>query len=310
MSEVRDVKEDIMRKPAWIKFHMHITQDYGHVRNVLSKYRLSTVCAEAKCPNRGKCYSDGTATFLILGDICTRACRYCSVRKGMPQPLDPNEPLRVALASKELGLSFVVITSVTRDDLPDGGAHHYAETVRKVKEITGAKVEVLIPDFKGNMELVDIVMEAQPDVMNHNVEVVPRLFRNIRPGANYQQSLDILRYVKDHYPNAVVKSGFMVGLGENKDEVFKVLKDLYYAGVDIVTIGQYLRPSKQQIPVHRYVTPEEFKEYEEYGMSIGIPVVVSGPLVRSSYKAKESYEIIMKKRGDHYETGKIYAAAN
>ncbi len=298
------------RKPSWIKFHMHISKDYGHVRTTLNKYHLSTVCAEAKCPNRGKCYSDGTATFLILGDICTRACRYCSVKKGKPEPLDPNEPLRVALAAKELGLSFVVITSVTRDDLPDGGANHYAETIKKVKELTHAKVEVLIPDFKGNFQAIDTIMKASPDVMNHNIEVVPRLFKSIRPGANYQQSLDILRYTRDHYPHAVIKSGFMVGLGENKDEVFKVLKDLYYAGVDIVTIGQYLRPSKNQIPVERYVTPEEFREYEEFGNLIGIPVVVSGPLVRSSYKAKESYEIIIKKRGDTYETTKIYVAAD
>lgn len=298
-----------MRKPEWIKFHMHISSDYGHVRTTLSKYHLSTVCAEAKCPNRGKCYSDGTATFLILGDVCTRACKYCSVKKGKTEPLDPNEPLRVALAAKELGLSFVVITSVTRDDLPDGGAYHYAETVRKVKEIVGAKVEVLIPDFRGSREALDTVMAAEPDVLNHNIEVVPRLFKRIRPGANYQQSLDILRYVKDKYPHAIVKSGFMVGLGENKDEVFKVLKDLYYAGTDIVTIGQYLRPGKEQLPVSRYVTPEEFKEYEKYGREIGIPVVVSGPLVRSSYKAKESYEIIMRQRGDKHETGEIPAAA-
>ena len=289
---------------------MQITQDYGQVRKVLSKYHLSTVCAEAKCPNRGKCYSDGTATFLILGNICTRACRYCSVSKGRPDPLDPNEPLKVALAAKDLNLSFVVITSVTRDDLEDGGAKHYAETIRKVKELTNAKTEVLIPDFKGNMKLIDIVMQANPDVLNHNIEVVPRLFQRIRPGGNYQRSLDILRYVKDNYPNSIVKSGFMVGLGENKDEVFKTLKDLYYAGVDIVTIGQYLQPGSNLEPVHKYVTPDEFKEYEQYGLQIGIPVVVSGPLVRSSYKAKESYEIIISKRREKYETRKIYAAAD
>lgn len=297
-------------KPEWIKFHMHITQDYGQVRKALSKYHLSTVCAEAKCPNRGKCYSDGTATFLIMGNICTRSCRYCSVPKGRPDPLDHNEPLKVALAAKDLNLSFVVITSVTRDDLEDGGAKHYAETIRKVKELTNSKIEVLIPDFKGNMKLIDIVMQAEPDVLNHNIEVVPRLFWRIRPGGNYQRSLDILRYVKDNYPNSIVKSGFMVGLGENKDEVFKVLKDLYYAGVDIVTIGQYLQPTSNLEPVHRYVTPDEFKEYEKYGLQIGIPVVISGPLVRSSYKAKESYEIIINKRRGKYETREVYAAAD
>ncbi len=286
-----------MSKPPWLKFHIKTTPEMGKVRKILRDLHLYTVCWEAKCPNRGKCYSEGTATFMIMGNICTRNCRFCSVKSGMPQPLDPTEPQRVALAAKLLGLDYVVITSVTRDDLPDGGAAHFADVVRAIlSEIPRAMVEVLIPDFKGNIESLKKVVNSGIVVLNHNVEVPKRLQNPIRPGASYERSLNILIRAKEINPGIVTKSGMMVGIGETKEEVFETLEDLAKAGVDIVTIGQYLQPTPKQVPVDRYVRPEEFEEYKTFGEQAGIKVVISEPLARSSYRAKEAYLTVVKMR--------------
>jgi len=286
-----------MNKPPWLKFHIKTTPEMGKVRRILRDLNLYTVCWEAKCPNRGKCYSEGTATFMIMGNICTRNCRFCSVKSGIPHPLDPTEPSRVAMAAKLMGLDYVVITSVTRDDLPDGGAQHFAKVVQAIlSEIPNAMVEVLIPDFKGNEESLKRVLHSGIVVLNHNVEVPKRLQNTIRPGASYERSLGILRKAKEIHPAIVTKSGMMVGIGETKEEVFETLRYLASVGVDIVTIGQYLRPTPNQVPVDRYVTPEEFEEYKEFGEKIGIKVVISEPLARSSYKAKEAYLTVVKMR--------------
>lgn len=253
---------------------------------------LHTVCESAKCPNIGECYDRGTMTFLILGDICSRACRFCAVKKGTPLPLDPDEPRKVAEAVHKLGLKYAVITSVTRDDLPDGGTEHFLEVIESLPRHAGAasdlNIEVLIPD---NMDLNRLI-EARPDVINHNIETVPRLYSAVRPQADYQRSLDILRRIKEG--GIYTKSGFMVGLGETEDEVASALKDLARVKCDAVTIGQYLAPSKQHIQVERYVRPEEYLKYEEMGKELGIGEVTAGPFVRSSYKAEE----IWKKRKD------------
>lgn len=247
---------------------------------------LHTVCESAKCPNLGECYASGTMTFLILGDVCTRNCRFCGVIKGVPLTLDPEEPKKVAAAVHKLGLKYAVITSVTRDDLPDGGTRQFIEVIKEIKAIEGieGKVELLIPD---NLDL-DRLIADRPDVINHNLETVPRLYPTVRPQADYQRSLDILRRIKES--GIYTKSGFMVGLGETEDEVASALKDLARVKCDAVTIGQYLAPSKQHIQVERYVRPEEYLKYEEMGKELGIGEVTAGPFVRSSYKAEEIWK--------------------
>ncbi len=278
-----------MSLPIWIKEEIENRRGISSLVHLLRKNRLHTVCEEAKCPNIGKCFKSGTATFLILGNICTRNCRFCAINSGVPLPPDPDEPERVAITAEALGLEYVVITSVTRDDLPDGGASVFMETIHKVRErIPDAGVEVLIPDFMGDMDALDKVLGAKPDVLNHNVETVPSLYRSIRPLADYERSLKLLEYAKKS--GFITKSGIMVGLGESEREVEDVMKDLVSTGCDILTIGQYLRPSLKHTPVVEYIPPEKFAKYREMGLSLGIRYVVSGPLVRSSYMAKEAFK--------------------
>jgi lipoic acid synthetase len=260
------------------------------VRVLLRQTSLHTVCEEARCPNLGECFTRGTATFMLLGDRCTRRCAYCSVSTARPLPPDPDEPERVAEAAGRLGLRYVVLTSVDRDDLPDGGASHFAATVRAVRRVLpGAGIEVLTPDFKGDAAAVRAVLEAEPEVFNHNIETVPRLVPRLRPQGRYRRSLDVLAAAKATRTAQVTKSGLMVGLGETDEEVVRVLADLRAAGVEIVTIGQYLRPSRGHAPVHRYVRPEAFRELEARARAIGFPTVYSGVFVRSSFNAEEVY---------------------
>ncbi len=262
------------------------------IRNKLADPSLHTVCESASCPNIGECFSQGTCTFMIMGDICSRNCAFCGVGNGNPLPLDPEEPTKIASAAKKLGLDHIVITSVTRDDLPDGGSLHFAETIMAVKaELPEASVEVLIPDFQGDSRSLQTVLLANPTVLNHNIETIPRLYKQVRPQANYQQSLKVIRNAAES--GVYTKSGFMVGLGEEKGEIIGILADLRHAGCDFVTIGQYLPPSRRHLPVDRFVAPEEFSEYEEIGRQMGFLKIESGPFVRSSYHAKE----LLKKHG-------------
>jgi lipoic acid synthetase len=261
------------------------------IKKLLRSLNLHTVCEEANCPNIGDCFSRKTATFMIMGDVCTRNCPYCNVNHGKPNPLDPNEPENIATAVKKLGLKHVVITSVDRDDLSDGGASHFAEVIKKVRELNpNTTVEVLIPDFKGNLDALKIVVEANPDVINHNIETVKELYRKVRPQGNYERSLNIIKAVKKLNENIVTKSGFMVGLGETKEQILQLLIDLKENDCEVVTIGQYLQPSKNHLPVEKYYTEEEFKEFESIGYRIGFKEVFSGILVRSSFHAGEVFE--------------------
>ncbi len=275
-----------MRLPDWIK-----TDTFSNLhdtKQLLRKYGVSTVCEEARCPNKGHCFSKPTATFMILGDNCTRDCGFCSVSHSQPSPLEMDEPERVALAAKSMGLRHVVITSVTRDDLVDGGAPHFAKTVVAVRRsLPETTIEVLTPDFKGNLDALIIALSAMPDVFNHNVETVPRLYSMVRPQADYSVSLKILEEASDFSSKIKVKSGMMVGLGETFQEVVAVLKDLRNAGCDFITIGQYLRPSKKNFPVVEYIKPEVFSEYKEIAHQIGFEYIASAPLVRSSMNAEE-----------------------
>lgn len=274
-----------LRKPAWLKVSGFSGKGYEQVNRLLRHYGLSTVCHAANCPNRGECFNRGTATFLIMGPTCTRNCRFCDIEPGRPGQLDPTEPNRVASAAKELHLRHVVVTSVTRDDLPDGGVRHFAATVAALRQdLPGASIEILTPDFRGVAEAVDIIIDACPDVFNHNVETVPRLYSSVRPGADYRRSLDLLRAVGSR-SQIVTKSGLMVGVGETRDELVAVFNDLAAAGVRVLTIGQYLAPSKDHLPVVRYWHPDEFSDLKRAAESAGIGTVVSAPLVRSSYKA-------------------------
>jgi lipoic acid synthetase len=262
---------------------------------VIKAYRLHTVCEGAECPNRGACFGEGTATLMILGAVCTRNCRFCAVTKGRADALDPDEPRRVAAAICQLGLDYAVITSVTRDDLPDGGAGAFAAVIRQIRaQSPRTLIEVLTPDFRGNREALQTVADACPDVFNHNLETVPRLYSSVRPQANYRQSLQVLARMKKLAPEIKTKSGFMVGLGERKEEVRELLTDLRQADCDLVTIGQYLSPSKQHLPVVGFITPEEFAEYERIAYSLGFAGVASGPLVRSSFHAKQIYDYTLK----------------
>jgi lipoic acid synthetase len=260
------------------------------IKKLLRRLNLHTVCEEANCPNIGDCFSRKTATFMIMGDVCTRNCPYCNVSHGKPQALDPQEPENIANAVKTLGLKHVVITSVDRDDLPDGGASHFAKVIKKVREINpGITIEVLIPDFKGSIESLKIVLDANPEVVNHNIETVKELYKIVRPQGNYERSLKILKSIKEISPKTISKSGFMVGLGETKEQIINLMEDLYKNNVEILTIGQYLQPSKNHLPVYRYYSEEEFKEFEEIGYKIGFKYVFSGILVRSSFNAQEQF---------------------
>jgi len=277
-----------VKKPLWLKKKIHTGGALHSVRSLLGRCRLHTVCEEARCPNLGECFSHGTATFLILGDVCTRSCRFCAVAGGVPDPPDPDEPSRVADAVRELGLTYAVVTSVTRDDLPDGGASFFAETIRAIREISpGTGVEVLVPDFGGDMNALETVLDARPDVLNHNVETVPRLYPAVRPEADYTRSLGVLKVAAASVPDVPVKSGVMLGLGETDEELRRVLDDLLANGCRLLTLGQYISPSRDHYPVVRYLPPEEFDRWRETALEMGFKAVASGPFVRSSYRAAE-----------------------
>jgi len=277
------------RLPEWLTVKAPKRGAYEEMAGYLKSMGLHTVCQSAGCPNIGECFSKGTATFMILGDTCTRNCGFCGVRHGEPLPVDSGEPQRVAEAAAQMGLKYVVVTSVTRDDLTDGGASQFAETIRRIEaEIPDAKVEVLVPDFGGDANALKTVLDAEPFVLNHNVETVPRLYPVVRPAADYARSLELLETAKEIKPSIYTKSGFMVGLGESKEEVTEVLRDLRSAGCHFVTIGQYLRPSKANLPVVEYIPPARFDEYKEIGDAMGFRHVASGPFVRSSYHAADT----------------------
>jgi lipoyl synthase len=278
-----------VRPPEWIREkRMRLSQLHA-VKGVMRRNGLSTVCEEARCPNRGECFSRGTATFLMLGDICTRACGFCDIATGKPLPPDPLEPQRVASAAREMGLRFVVVTSVDRDDLADGGAGHFAAAIAALRRLDPAPgIEVLTPDFQGRFAALATVVEARPDVFNHNVETVPRLYARVRRGARLDRSLGLLAAAKTLEPGMTTKSGFMLGLGERKDEVRALLEEMRASNVDIVTIGQYLQPSRESLPVEEYVRPEVFDAHREFGEGLGFAHVFAGPFVRSSYRAEEA----------------------
>ncbi len=331
--------ESKRRKPAWLKKNLPTGADYEKVRQLVGRSKLHTVCQEAKCPNMWECFSRHTATFMIMGDLCTRNCRFCNVKTGEPLPLDPDEPLRVAQAALELGLRYVVITSVTRDDLKDGGAAHFAETIKAIKNLykielnreeqsgrqnnreadnEQIKVEVLIPDFQGSVDALNVVMAAEPDVLNHNIETVPSLYPTVRPEAQYKRSLELIQRASSINLNLKqsiqesqltlkitnsaetsntlrqipVKSGIMVGLGEQKDELERTIVDLYEHGCRILTIGQYLQPSAKHLKVVKYYTPEEFEELKTFAKEAGFQSVASAPFVRSSYQADSLSQIL------------------
>ncbi len=277
-------RDDRARRPSWLKVKAPGGEKYSEIRTLTRSKSLHTVCEEAHCPNIGECWRKGTATFIILGDVCTRNCRFCAIRSDKPKPPDPSEPAQVAEAVKKMDLKHAVITSVTRDDLEDGGAEIWAKTVKSIRELNpNTTVEVLIPDFQGDKAYLETVLATKPDILNHNVETVPRLYSQVRPKADYNTSLRILRHSAKL--GFRTKSGIMVGLGETNEEIYKTLKDLKENGVHIVTIGQYLQPTKKHLPVNRFVTPKEFSEYKKFGESIEIEYVLSAPLVRSSYNA-------------------------
>jgi lipoic acid synthetase len=282
-----DPTPPVRRLPSWLKRRLPKGNGNFYTQELLRELRLETVCENARCPNRPECYSRRTATFMILGNVCTRPCGFCSVSKGLPDELADDEPARVAEAALRLGLKHVVITSVTRDDLPDGGADHFRRCILAVRERTGAVVEVLTPDFLGDLSAVNTVLAAQPEVFNHNMETVPRLYKKVRGRAAYQRSLDLLAHIKQRSPRTVTKSGLMLGLGETVDELFEVLADLRAVQCDTLTLGQYLAPTLRHIPVARYVPPAEFDVLAARARTLGFAKVVAGPFVRSSYHADE-----------------------
>ncbi len=283
-----------MRLPDYLKRGIINTDKTKKVRALLKEHGLHTICEAGRCPNKAECYSCNTASFLIMGDICTRNCRYCNVQTGKPSALDSNEPQKLALTIKALGLKYAVITSVTRDDLKDGGAEHFAKTINAIKNLCNdVKVEVLVPDFKGDKVAIDKVVGAKPDVFNHNIEVVPSLYPKARPQGSFERAMDILYYVKNTYPNIVTKTGLMLGLGERKEEILEVLKKLKAVDCDIVTIGQYMQPSKEHLEVQKYYKPEEYEDLIQEAKNIGIKVPIFAPLVRSSYQANLALKTII-----------------
>jgi len=276
------------RKPPWLKVRAPGGPNYAQVRRIMSDLDLHTVCEEARCPNIGECWEHRAATFMVLGDVCTRNCAYCAVAHGTPAEYDPEEPVRLAEAVAKIGLQHVVITSVDRDDLPNGGAEIFAGCVTEIrKRLPDTSIELLIPDFKGSEQALQIVMDARPDILNHNLETVERLYRLARPGGRYPRALQLLARARRMVPDGLTKSGIMVGLGEEWDELLRAMRDLREQDVDILTLGQYLRPSSDHLPVARYYTPDEFKELKSQGMAMGFRHVEAGPLVRSSYHAWE-----------------------
>jgi len=277
------------KRPEWLRAQAPVGANFRQLKSLVERLKLHTVCESAACPNLGECWNQRTATFMILGNFCTRRCGFCAVQKGEPLEVDLDEPRRVAEACAALELRYAVITSVNRDDRKDGGASHFAATIRAIRErIPGCRVEVLVPDFQGSHDAMATVMDARPDVLNHNIETVPRLYRQVRLGARYERSLEMLAYAKSIAPGIPTKSGVMVGLGETNEEVLATLRDLRDHQVDIATIGQYLRPTPQHLPILRYVTPAEFAEFKSAGLAMGISHIESGPLVRSSYHAAEA----------------------
>ncbi len=278
---------ELPKKPSWIRVRMGNSAKVDHIKQTLRKHKLHSVCEEASCPNLGECFSGGTATFMIMGDICTRRCPFCDVGHGRPNPLQENEPLELATAIAEMGLTYVVITSVDRDDLRDGGADHFARCINETRRLNpGIKLEILVPDFRGRGDIaLKILALTSPDVFNHNLETVPSLYKKVRPGSDYQWSLNLLKQYKEMAPSVITKSGIMVGVGETKEEVINTLQDLQAHHIDMVTIGQYLQPSRNHLPVDRFVHPDEFAEYKRIGDELGFRNVASGPMVRSSYHA-------------------------
>ncbi len=277
-------------RPAWLRAPAPVGRNYKDLKDLITGLNLHTVCESAACPNIGECWNRRTATFMILGNVCTRRCGFCAVQKGGPLPVDYDEPRRVAEAVEAMGLNYAVVTSVNRDDRKDGGAELFALTIQAIRErIPGCKIEVLVPDFQGNRSAMKIVMDARPDVLNHNTETVPRLYRQVRLGARYERSLEMLAWAKELEPSTPVKSGLMLGLGETPEEVLSVMKDLRSHNVDILTLGQYLRPSPKHLPIVRYVSPAEFEGLKRAGNEMGFAHVEAGPLVRSSYHADDSH---------------------
>ncbi len=283
-----------VRKPAWLKRSLPSGPEYGRMKNLIKSSNLSTVCQEAQCPNQFECFSRGTATFMILGDRCTRNCGFCAVSHKPPGPPDSGEPVRVAEAVAVLDLKFAVITSVTRDDLADGGAAHFAETIRQIQQHSqDTRIEILIPDLQGNWPALATILAARPDVLNHNLETVPRLYPTVRPGAVYKRSLLLLKKSKELHPEIPTKSGLMVGLGESGEELRQTMTDLLEHGCDLLTIGQYLQPSKQHLAVKRFVTPEEFEHFKSVALDLGFKGVASSPTVRSSFEAGTLYREVV-----------------
>ena len=283
-----DPNEELLRKPDWMRIKLPpSSQKIEHIKSTLRKNKLHSVCEEASCPNLAECFNHGTATFMIMGAICTRRCPFCDVAHGRPLPLDPEEPKKLALTIKEMNLKYVVITSVDRDDLRDGGAQHFADCIREIREHSPqTRIEILTPDFRGRMEqALEVFRETPPDVFNHNLETAPRMYRVARPGADYKWSLELLRRIKEMHPHVPTKSGLMMGLGETNEEIVEVLKDLRAHGVNMLTLGQYLQPSRHHLPVKRYVPPAEFDELKDVAMGLGFSHAACGPFVRSSYHA-------------------------
>ncbi|MBR7628572.1 lipoyl synthase [Aeromonas popoffii] len=283
-----DPNEEVLRKPDWMRIKLPpSSQKIEHIKSTLRKNKLHSVCEEASCPNLAECFNHGTATFMIMGAICTRRCPFCDVAHGRPLALDPDEPKKLALTIKEMGLKYVVITSVDRDDLRDGGAQHFADCIKQIREHSPqTRIEILTPDFRGRMEqALEVFRETPPDVFNHNLETAPRMYRVARPGADYKWSLELLRRIKEMHPHVPTKSGVMMGLGETNEEIVQVLKDLREHGVNMLTLGQYLQPSRHHLPVKRYVPPAEFDELKDIAMALGFSHAACGPFVRSSYHA-------------------------
>ncbi len=291
--KIEQTKAPLGKRPDWLKIKLPVGDNFNDVRNLMRKQKLNTVCEEANCPNIAECWNNRTATFMILGDICTRTCGFCNVKSGLPTELDLDEPRRVAESIKELQLRHAVITSVNRDELKDGGAGIFKEVVRLCREeVPDCTVEILIPDFKGEEHAFEIIMQSPPDILNHNLETVERLYHVVRPQAKYHRSLELVKWFKQK--GLKTKSGLMVGIGEKPDEVIDVMNDLVSYGCDILTIGQYLQPTKQHLPVDRFVTPDEFNMYKEEGLKIGFKIVESSPLVRSSYHADEQARAVFQ----------------
>lgn len=283
--------KDQPQRPDWLRIRLQTSDSFGKIKGMMGNLKLHTVCEEARCPNIYECWSDGTATFMVMGDTCTRACGFCNVKTGRPEALDVDEPQHVAEAVQQMGLDHAVITSVDRDDLPDGGAQHIADTIEAVRRLNpNTKIEVLIPDFQGDWDAFQLVLNARPDVLNHNTETVPRLYKRVRNRADYQQTLDLLRRAHEwrveNFPGMLTKSGIMVGLGESSEEVEKTIADIRAQKTDVLTVGQYMRPTMKHLPVERYWSPEEFSNLRDFALSLGFRFVEAGPLVRSSYHAK------------------------